>query len=174
MAKLMLLPKLRRFLTKQLHNGPWAFESIPTRPPGTSCSIQELGLGPRAHPIPAVQELLKWPDALEKLYYDVGEYADSQRIHTPPLSCLIAAHANTLVSLDIRGYLNADVHSQKINFSNFSRLQTLHITQAFLFPTIFEDDGHQTWESEPRNGLYKRLPKTLKKLKVKSHPKFSG
>ena len=86
-------------------------------------------------------ELLGWPTALKSFYYDLGQYADSQYIDSLPLSTLLAPRANTLVRLNIKGYLKTGLHLDKIDFSSFSLLRSLSITQAFLFPTMFSDDG---------------------------------
>jgi hypothetical protein len=172
----MFIPKLRKLFIPIIDNDSWGLRDLqngpnmmPQRPTDNHSSVRVLHMGPHAKPSKATEELLRWPGGLEELRYDLGQYIGSPHIEFPTLSRMLAPHTDTLLELHLSGYNHDGLHLEKINFASFPKLKILVVTQVFLFPTTFDDDGHETQELEPRNGLYRRLPGTLESLEVRYH-----
>ena len=165
----MLLPKLRKLVVPCIEYDSWGWGvPVPENPANARSSVKYLELGPQTKPNTAIEELLRWPGALEIFRYDLGVYIGTPwRPVFPLLSHMLAPLTNSLVELHLSGYHNDDLHLENIDYSIFKKLKILDVTQALLFSTVFRDDGHETTEPEPRNGLYKRLPRSLENLNVR-------
>ena len=129
-------------------------------------SHQFLEIGPSVKPGPVVLAFLRWTENLKMLHYDLGQYIGSPRIPSPTLYQILQPVQSTIEELHLSEYHHDDLHAATMDFSRFSSLRVLEITQALLFPTLFDDDGHETTEPNTRNGLYRRLPRSLEYLKV--------
>jgi hypothetical protein len=167
MVSFIFLPKLERFILTHLENELWGSKGpVPTRSVGSRSVINFLKLGPSVKPGPVVLAFLRWTENLKALHYDLGDYIGSPRIPSPTLYQILQPLQRTIEELHLSEYHHDDLHAATMDFSRFSSLRTLEITQALLFPTLFDDDGYDTIESNTRTGLYRRLPRSLEYLKV--------
>jgi hypothetical protein len=166
MVSFIFLPKLERFTLTHLENELWGLKGpVPTRPVGSRSVINFLKLGPSVKPGPVVLAFLRWTENLKTLHYDLGDYIGSPRIPSPTLYQILQPVQSTIEELHLSEYHHDDFHEAIVDFSHFS-LRVLETTQLLLFPTLFDDDGHETIEPNTRNGLYRRLPRSLEYLKV--------
>jgi hypothetical protein len=167
MVRFIFLPKLERFTLTSLENELWGSkEPAPTRPVGSRSVITFLKLGPSVKPGPVVLALLRWTEHLKTLHYDLGVYIGNSGITSPTLYQILQPVQRTVEELNLSEYHHDDLHEATVDFSRFSSLRVLQITQALLFPNLFADDGNETIELNSRNGLYRRLPRSLEYLKV--------
>jgi hypothetical protein len=170
MVSFIFLPKLERFTLTHLENELWGSKGpVPTRPIGARSVVNFLKIGPSVKPGPVILAFLRWTECLKTLHYDLGDYIGSPRIPSPTLYQILQPVQSTIEELHLSEYHHDDLHEVPVDFSRFSSLRVLEITQALLFPTLFDDGGHETIEPNTRNGLYRRLPRSLEYLRVSLH-----
>lgn len=153
-ALAMRLPKLEVFEVQRLSRDS---ELIGEKSVGIRSTVKELYLGPFCKPNVNILRLFQWPLGLETLSYDLGAFM----VRGPPPDCptlsqLLAPHVNTLVEINLSGQDNIVIH-RGVNFRLFSNLKKLIIASMLLFPGKFEDQEQGPY----RNGVYKRLPRSL-------------
>lgn len=170
----MSLPKLRNLTVSNFEEyySDQPENLLHRRLKNTASQLENLVLGPYVAIGSSLIELLNFARNTSRLKFNIGPYDDGftddwrERRLVSTLSEILDPISNTLIILKLEGYHNDYLHKAKVDFSSFTNLRSLKITQSLLFPTLSATSMNDYSEPESRNGLFYRLPRSLQKLTV--------
>lgn len=182
-SNLMRLPKIQKLIIGNIvptSVPPATLTSQPWPWAETTSSLRHLHLGSGVLPNNEIKALAKMSLCLESLKHictiDTLQMGRQRPFRLPPpLSDFFSPLTENVTELCFKGsWALHSMNNVLLDLSTFRALKTLEIPQRFLFPTGMRrpyQHGHvltteYAAQVSPRDGMYKKLPRTLENLTV--------